>query len=510
MNEILNLRQENSKTFSTDKGRQLVVSMGAVHYKDNYSDAKEPWKDIDLTWEGNKITKAPYELTLDGLRATIRNKKTGEIVTIELSNIGLVEAKPLPWTFSRGIAGIKDFAKDTDLEIVAENSRVRFTRILKSAKAPTDAQFRVTDAFVGFRNSEDTTPFRVRACDEEGELQVETSLVNEKLTEELIPENQNRPIKYPVRIDPTWQVGESTDDCYRSLAPTGWDVGGAQINVLAGAELDASTYQFGCGMRFTNVTIPQGATITNACLTFRCSVAKSGDTCNTRISAEDVDDAVTFADDKDVFDARWAARTTARVDWDAIAGWTKDVDYNSPECKTIEQELIDRPTWASGNDQVWFWEDFEDRSTHASGARRLAYSYDGSTTYCPQLVITYALPITISSAGAIASAEALGSPQANLRLALTGIESGEAIGTVLVIPEQFISPDGIASLEALGTVLVIPEQFISPDGIASLEAIGALILAKQAVMLLSIYWPSRDISVMWHDRDIKVVFRNEQ
>ena len=81
--EILALRNENSKTFALDNGkRQLVLSIGAIHYKDNYADKSEEWKDIDLTWVGNRITKAPYELTLDGQKLTLKNNKTGEVSTI--------------------------------------------------------------------------------------------------------------------------------------------------------------------------------------------------------------------------------------------------------------------------------------------------------------------------------------------------------------------------------------------------------------------------------------------
>ena len=386
MPEILSLRQENSKTFKlADGSEQLVISLGAIHYKDNYADPDEQWKDIDLNWEGNRITKAPYELTLEGNKVTIRDKKTGEVSTIELLDIGGVPIPAQAWEHSKGLAK----AFDTDLEIVAENTRVRFTRILKSDKAPKDAQFKVTGKI----------PFRVRASDKESELRVETSLVDGKLTEELMPDQV---IKYPVRIDPTWQVGASTDDCQYT-----WSTSALALTTphqVAGA-YDGTDYMIGGGMRFLNVTIPQGNVIIEAYLTLRCSASKSGTVCNTRISAEDVDDAITFADDGAAFETRWAARTTARVDWDAIPAWTAETDYNSPECKTIEQELVDRPGWESGFDQVWFWDDFDDRSTHAD-SRRMGHSYDGSTTYCAQLVVVHATAVA-SLAGSLTSSGTL-------------------------------------------------------------------------------------------------------
>ena len=163
--------------------------------------------------------------------------------------------------------------------------------------------------------------------------------------------------------------------------------------VKVGAE--ATTWQYGHGLRFTNITIPKGSTISQASMTFRCEFGTSGVGSATRISAEDVDDAITFADDAAAFDTRWAARTTARMDWDGIAATTTDVDFNSittdgvTTFASIIQEVIDRAGWASGQDMVIFWDDFDDRSTHANTAVIFAYSYDGSAEFAPKLVITY-------------------------------------------------------------------------------------------------------------------------
>ena len=182
------------------------------------------------------------------------------------------------------------------------------------------------------------------------------------------------------------QVIASSDDCYRKLTSSYFGLT-SQFQVVGAS--DVSNFKLGGGMRFQNVLIPHGAVINSAYLTLRCEYASSVDTVKSRISAEDVDDADTFANSADAFDTRWAARTTARVDWDSIVGWGLDSDYNSPEIKTVIQEVIDRVGWVSGNDIVIFWDDFDDRSTHSSSCYRRAYSYDGSTTYAPKLVVTY-------------------------------------------------------------------------------------------------------------------------
>lgn len=366
--ELTRLRQSNSKTFKLDEGkRQLVVSIGSVHYKDNYNDETEPWKDIDLSWEGNRITKAPFELTLEGNKATIKDKKTGEISTIELLEVGGQTVQPLPWQFEKGLA------KSGDFEIKVEYGHVRFVRILRTPADPVEAKFKVTGNF------------RVHAKDMDDELPVVSTLKDGILTERLEPD---REVKYPVRIDPTWQVGASSDDTFRRLTTSAWDL--TQTVLVVGA-LDATLYQYGSGMRFTNVTIPNATTIDNAKLTLRAERSASGTIVYSRISAEDVDDAPTFADSAATFDTRWAARTTARVDWDAIEVWTIGVDYDSPEIKTVIQEIVDRGGWNSGQDIVIFWDDFEDRTSAPPEKRRFCESWDGSSTYAPKLIITYLL-----------------------------------------------------------------------------------------------------------------------
>ena len=374
LKEIVENRTENSKTFDIGNGnRRMTTQMGAVHYKDDYTDNAEGWKDIDLNWDGNKITKAPYELTLKGKKITIRNKKTNKTTTIEIDSIGGNKLSKMTLEKSKGFAKINNVAQDTDIEIGIENSAVKFSRIIKSNKAPLDAKFKI----IG-----DTSLIKIKASDEDGNLPVDNTIKDGILTERL---NSNREIKYPVKIDPTWQVGTGTDDAYRRIeTDNNWNL--TDINITVGA-YNGTYYEYGGGMRFTNITIPQGATITEAYLTLRCSNTGQGAT-NSRISAEDVDDAPTFADNKTTFDTRWAARTTARVDWDAIPDWTLNNDYNSPEIKTVIQEIVDRGGWSSGNDIVIFWDDFEDRSTHAE-RRHHAYAYEGSSTYAPKLIITY-------------------------------------------------------------------------------------------------------------------------
>lgn len=180
--------------------------------------------------------------------------------------------------------------------------------------------------------------------------------------------------------------GQQSDDVFYRMSDDSWTM---HTEMIAGGQA-APYFQYGCGMRFPDITIGQGREIYGAVLEFRADRTKTGLGCNTRISAEDVDDALTFADDYSAFVSRWNNRTTARVDYDDIEDWTGGGDYVSVDFKDVIQEIIDRDGWNSGNDIVIFWEDYDDRSPHLNYRNRYAESWDTDVSNAPELVITYA------------------------------------------------------------------------------------------------------------------------
>ena len=202
--EIISKRTETSKTYALGGNKYRCIVSGVMHYKDDYADTTEPWKDIDLSWQGNRIDKAPYILTHDGNSITVLCKKTGKSVTVELLEIGKKKIPVQAWERIQGIAkapgivNLENVALDTDLEITAGLSQVRFTRVLKSSKAPTDAKFRVTGEL----------SVRVAASNADGVLPVERTMQDGVLTESLA----ETPTSYPVRIDPVITLQPPTKD----------------------------------------------------------------------------------------------------------------------------------------------------------------------------------------------------------------------------------------------------------------------------------------------------------
>lgn len=128
-----------------------------------------------------------------------------------------------------------------------------------------------------------------------------------------------------------------------------------------------------CFMRYTNVTIPQGATISAAYLTHKCYNSLSTTTVNGKISAVDEDNATAPTD---YASAEAKTRTTASVNWNNVAAWTADANYQSPSIVTVIQEIVNRVGWASGNALIIYIED--NSSTESNNTIRSSYAYDAN------------------------------------------------------------------------------------------------------------------------------------
>jgi len=260
------------------------------------------------------------------------------------------------------------------------------------------------------------------------------------------------------------QVGASSDDALAWWESSAWQWGTTNPQWIGNPGDGRS--KAGGGMRFTNVTIPQGATIVTAYLTLRARDTLDGTVANSKIRGENVDNAATFST---LANYQGRAKTTALVSWNSIPAWTDVNNYNSPEIKTIIQEIVDRGGWASGNALVVFWEDHDGNSS--SGAFRTALSYDNNATYAPKLHIEYTIPPQTISPSGITSAEALGALKANFITKPSAIATAEAIGSHNLVFTQNVLPDGVVSAEAMGTSKIL--FYLLPGGIATGEALGS-------------------------------------
>lgn len=131
------------------------------------------------------------------------------------------------------------------------------------------------------------------------------------------------------------------------------------------------------GMRFQNVAVPKGATITAATITFTVDESKSASTSLT-IRAQAVNDAAAFSTATRNISTR--ALTNASVTWAPGAWTTVGQTQVSPNLASVIAEVTNRSGWASGNDIVIV--------VNGSGSR-VAEAYDGVAASAPLLHIEY-------------------------------------------------------------------------------------------------------------------------
>ena len=141
---------------------------------------------------------------------------------------------------------------------------------------------------------------------------------------------------------------------------------------------DASQQAF---CRFTNVTIPKGATIVSAKVSLQAYSDYSATTCNVTVACEAADNPAAPTTKADLYGR---SRTTGTA-WSSISSWTNNSVYDTPDIAADVQEVVDRAGWASGQAMQVF---FDDNSSSAA-AFRAGDSYDGSSTTCALLTVEY-------------------------------------------------------------------------------------------------------------------------
>jgi len=175
-------------------------------------------------------------------------------------------------------------------------------------------------------------------------------------------------------------VTASTDDGnYACVSGTNFQPTNTYVTFgLAGGGIIHGTW-----MRFLNVTIPQGSTISSAVITFVSSSNFSGTVCDVKINCEDADNPVAPTT---AADARGRARTSNTL-WNGLGSWTTGTSYATPNFSASLQTVINRVGFASGNAiQV-----FIDDNGSSSGATRQPASWNHATYAEPALDITYDL-----------------------------------------------------------------------------------------------------------------------
>ncbi|MGD8938325.1 MAG: PilC/PilY family type IV pilus protein [Gammaproteobacteria bacterium] len=134
------------------------------------------------------------------------------------------------------------------------------------------------------------------------------------------------------------------------------------------------------GLRFRDIGVPQGATITSAVLEFTAAQSSSG-TYDTGLTVQGFDDDNTEAFSESATNITGRTGTTATVNWQPSA-WTDGDVVQTPDISDVVQEIVDRSGWC-GNNAMGF------RISGLDLVNRVAHSYDGNPEFAPVLRVTY-------------------------------------------------------------------------------------------------------------------------
>lgn len=164
------------------------------------------------------------------------------------------------------------------------------------------------------------------------------------------------------------QVAASADDAFEGATGT--------MNLTAANVGAITTHNQWAGLRFTNVTVPQGAAIESATLAMNCSTAANDDPVFD-MYGEKAANAGTFTTGSGNISGR--TRTTAKTAVSAIGVGT---GFYSVDVKGVVQEIVDQGGWASGNAMAFILDAL-------AGIAWQFVSYDGTPANAATLSITW-------------------------------------------------------------------------------------------------------------------------
>ena len=172
-----------------------------------------------------------------------------------------------------------------------------------------------------------------------------------------------------------------TDQYYDATPPTSYNnqtSGGSVYGIGVTFYSSSNKYRFrNTFLRFTNVTIPAGSTISAAKLKVDFL---SGTERTFQINGYNLDNV---SQPSSASDGNHSNYTTANASWTIPASAAV---HDSPEIKTIVQEIVNRGGWASGNAMMFsIWLNASEYSTY----NRNLYFIDATGQTDPQLEITY-------------------------------------------------------------------------------------------------------------------------
>lgn len=187
-----------------------------------------------------------------------------------------------------------------------------------------------------------------------------------------------------ITADINKQVVSGADDAEETVDGT-FDPVGTVWNDSSDIEIgsDGGTDEQIVGIRFTDLQIPQGATINSALVRFIVDVSQSG-TFTIDIYGQDADTTSAFTSGSNDFNISSRTLTTATVNWNVGgSGATENTAVDTADISSIIQEIVDRPGWTAGNSIVIIFKD------PSNSNFREFESYDGESGDAARLILNY-------------------------------------------------------------------------------------------------------------------------
>ena len=173
----------------------------------------------------------------------------------------------------------------------------------------------------------------------------------------------------------TFQIGAGADDVNEDGGAFAAD--GTEVWVGSAATPATAV----TGLRFTNVTIPQGAAITSARLELQ-SVSPQWLTTVFELGMEAAANSAVFSPASRPSQRPLLAPRVAHA---SDTQWLADTWYQLDELAPLLQAVVNQPAWAPGNALAVVV-----RGGGQAWARKFAHAYESDPTRAPRLVVTYA------------------------------------------------------------------------------------------------------------------------
>lgn len=179
------------------------------------------------------------------------------------------------------------------------------------------------------------------------------------------------------------QVIANNDDAEERLSNGNMSRTNTQLDLIHRGTRDQTV-----GVRFQNLAIPQGATISSAEIEFTIDTqASPAAATDLTIYGHKTDSASQFGSSS--YDISGRTKTTASVSWPSLADLTVGSKLKTPGIKTVVQEIVNRAGWASGNNMAFIF---------TGSGTRIVVAYDGTPTKAAVLRVTYQTNVTAASA----------------------------------------------------------------------------------------------------------------